>query len=129
VDIIGYLFDQTWVPHAVIDPFRTKLFLQRLSVLEQAATELTDGETIPIPLLRGSEYFLSGMGPRLPRFREDRHRVLLRCSLRELRDFGELGRSLRLTKKKPTVTINIWSPDGYAEEVIQFARPDYNLDE
>jgi hypothetical protein len=121
VDILAYLFDEEWVPNAVINPFQPELFLERLSVFERAAAGLTDGARTPLPLLRTSEYFRSGMGPRLPRFNENRHRLLLAYSLGELRGFGELGRSLRLTNKKPIVEIKIWSPYDYDDEILRFA--------
>ena len=110
VDIIGYLFDRPWVPRATINPFRPGLFLRRLSVLEQAVTGIPDRTRTPLPLLRGNEYFCPGMGPRLMRFKDKKHRTLLLYSLGELRSFGELGRSLRLANRKPSVHINIWSP-------------------
>jgi hypothetical protein len=91
LDIIGYLFNRSWVPATTIDPFRPDVFLERLSVLEQAAADLTDGWKTPVKLPETTAYFRPGMGPKLSRFSEERHRLLLDYSLRELRAFGELG--------------------------------------
>jgi hypothetical protein len=110
VDIIKFLFDQASAPHTTVDPFRPKLFLERLSVLERVANRLKDGSKTPVRLPETAPYVQSGMGPRLERFSEEQHRLLLDYSLRELRDFGELGLLYQSRSKKVTVEIHIYTP-------------------
>jgi hypothetical protein len=106
-DILAFLFDQAWFPGALINPFRIQRFLERLSVLERAATELKDETKTPVLLQETSHYLRDRMGPKLTHFEEDKHRLLLSASLRELRDFGELGLSLQGRDKPLTVTIHM----------------------
>ena len=65
LDIIAYLFNQTWVPDTTIDPFRPGLFLERLSVLERATKELVDGAETPVRLPGTAVYFGPDIGPTL----------------------------------------------------------------
>jgi hypothetical protein len=69
-DIIAYLFNRKWVPSTTVDPFLAGDFLQRLSVLEGAATGLKDGAETPVRLPETAPYSISGMGPELEFFRE-----------------------------------------------------------
>jgi hypothetical protein len=120
-DIIAYLFDQPWVPATTINPFRAEPFLDRLSVLEAAAKRLKDGWSTPLSLRETLPCVKAGMGLRLRRFREKKHRLLLNYSLRELRDFGELGVSLAEAGKKPSVDISIYTGYDYDSEILRFA--------
>lgn len=53
----------------------------------------------------------------------EEHRFFLDHSFRELRDFGELGRSLRQRGKELEVLINIWIPEGeHSDEIMAFSR-------
>jgi hypothetical protein len=116
-DILAYLFDQEWVPDTTVDPFRPTLFLERLSVLERATKKLEDGAKTPVVTPETAAYFRPGMGPRLKCFREEKHRLLLDYSLRELRDFGELGLSLQAKNEKLSVWIHIFDPyDAITED-------------
>jgi hypothetical protein len=124
VDIIGYLFNQGWVPLTTIDPFRPDLFLQRLIVLEQAARELKDGAKTPVCLPETAPYAVTGMGPELLRFSETEHRVLLDYSLRELRGFGELGASRQWGGGDQTVSIQIYGLCGFDDPECQSFRVD-----
>ena len=54
-----------------------------------------------------AHYVDDRMGPKLTHFEERKHRLLLSASLRELRDFGELGLSLQGRDKPLTVTIHM----------------------
>jgi hypothetical protein len=117
-DIVGYLFDKTWIPiakpvptiyfprefipsdakfgetlGAVVRPFRPELFLARLSVFERNFRQLKDGAITPISLPELTAYLRGDGGTRLQRFIDDEHRLRLEISLSELRDFGELGLS------------------------------------
>jgi hypothetical protein len=121
VDFIAYLFDQPWVPATTVNPFRPKLFLNRLSALERATRQLKDGSRTPLSLPETARYVQSGMGHRLRRFSEEKHRLLLEYSLRELRDFGELGLSVPPTNKKLSADISIYAPHGYDQEILRFA--------
>jgi hypothetical protein len=111
LDIIAYLFDQAWVPSTTIDPFRPRLFLKRLAVLERAAMELKDGAKTPVELPETTGHFLTGSKPN--DFSEEKHRLLLNYSLRELQDFGQLGLSLERKGQRPTVDISIYDPYDY----------------
>jgi hypothetical protein len=119
LDIIAYLFDQAWVPTTIIDPFRPGLFLERLSVLERATKELKDGAKTPVRLPETAPYLRPGMGPELNGFSEEKHRLLLDYSLRELRDFGELGLSLQAENEKLSVRIHIWQPHEFDDPDIE----------
>lgn len=122
LDIIEYLFNQSWVPSTTIDPFRPELFLERLSVLEQAATELKDGAKTPVKPPTTAPYFRPGMGPELNSFSEENHRLLLDYSLRELRDFGELALSVQTEEAKLSVDIQIYTPREFHDpEIMAFA--------
>jgi hypothetical protein len=107
IDILAFLFDQAWFPGALATPFRVQLFLERLSVLERALGELKDGTKTPVLLPETAHYIDDRMGPKLTHFEEKKHRLLLSASLRELRDFGELGLSLQGKDKPLTVTIHM----------------------
>jgi hypothetical protein len=106
-DIIAYLFDQAWVPATTVVPFRPRLFLKRLSVLELAVDKLRDGAKMPIWLAETDHYLRPGMGPRLNRFSAKYHGLLLKWSLRELRAFGEFGLTLSTKTRPPRVEISI----------------------
>jgi hypothetical protein len=106
-DVLSFLFDQAWFPGAIISPFRVQPFLERLSVLERALGELKDGTKTPVLLPETAHYVDDRMGPKLTHFEERKHRLLLSASLRELRDFGELGLSLQGRDKPLTVTIHM----------------------
>jgi hypothetical protein len=60
------------------------------------------------------------MGMRLRHFREKKHRLLLNYSLRELRDFGELGVSLDEAGKEPDVEISVYAGYDYGPEMLRF---------
>jgi hypothetical protein len=107
IDILAFLFDQTWFPGAHIIPFRVQLFLERLGVLERAVSDLKDGTKTPVLLPETAHYLDDRMGPKLIHFEEKKHRLLLSASLRELRDFGELGLSLQGRDKPLMVTIHM----------------------
>jgi hypothetical protein len=122
LDIIAYLFNQAWVPETAIEPFHPELFLERLSVLERAAMKLADGAKTPVKLSETAAYFRPDMGPELNAFSEEKHRLLLDYSLRELRDFGELGLSLQAEGEKLTVSIRIYTPRKFHDpEIMAFA--------
>jgi hypothetical protein len=106
-DTLAFLFDQACSRGALINPFRVQLFLERLSVLERAVGELKHGTKTPVLLLETAHYLRDGIGTRLSHFDEQKHRLLLSASLRELRDFGELGLSLQGTDKPLRVTIHM----------------------
>jgi hypothetical protein len=106
-ETLAFLFDQACSRGAVINPFRAQLFLERLSVLERAVGELKDGTKTPVLLPETAHYLRDGIGTRLNHFDEQKHRLLLSASLRELRDFGELGLSLQGTDKPLKVTIHM----------------------
>ena len=118
IDILAFLFGQSWVPAAIIHAFNPDLFLERLSVLERAITNLKDGTKLPVVLPEAKEYIQLGMGPTLNFYLEEEHHLLTECSLQELRDFGELARSLRDKKQELHVNIHIWE---YDDEVLAFA--------
>ena len=118
-DILAFLFDQSWFPGAVISPFRIQLFLERLSVFERAVSELKDGTKTPVLLPETAHYVDDRMGPKLAYFDDKKHRLLLSASLRELRDFGELGLS-RQGKDKP-LTATIHMPFILDEEVEELS--------
>jgi hypothetical protein len=124
IDILAFLFGQPWVPKVIIRPFDPESFLDRLSVLERAAEELEDGTMTPVPVPGAATYVQKGMGPELESFKEEQHRFLLQASLQEIRDFGELGRSLRDAKQDLSVDIHIWTNQGQHEdddEIMKFA--------
>jgi hypothetical protein len=118
-DVLAYLFDQAWVPATTVDPFRPGLFLERLCVLERATKELKDGAKTPVRLPETTPYFRPGMGPELNGFSEEKHLLLLDYSLRELRDFGELGLSLHAENEKLRVYIHIWQPIEFDDPEIE----------
>jgi hypothetical protein len=121
VDIIGFLFNQAWVPRIIINPFLAEHFLNRLATLEVAASQLSLGQRIPVLLPETTPYIPPGPAAEVKSFTED-HRFFLNHSLRELRDFGELGRSLQQTGQELEVLINIWTPEGEdSDEVMAFA--------
>lgn len=122
VDIIGFLFNQAWVPYITIKPFLAEHFLNRLATLEEAASTLRQGQRIPVLLPQTAPYIPPGPKAETKSFTED-HRFFLNHSLRELRDFGELGRSLQQMGKELEVFIHIWIPDGeYSDEIMAFAH-------
>jgi len=51
------------------------------------------------------------------------HRFLIQASLQEIRDFGELGRSLRDANEDLSVEIHIYNPQRQHDddEILQFA--------
>jgi hypothetical protein len=89
---------------------------ERLSILERAAKELKDGATTPVPVPAAAEYVQQGMGPELESFKEKDHRFLIQASLREIRAFGELGRSVRGAKQDMSVDIHILTNQGQHED-------------
>jgi hypothetical protein len=121
VDTLAYLFDQSWVPATTVNPFRPGLYLKRLSVLERTASELKDGARTPVWLPETAQYFRPGMGPSLECFKDKEHRLLLDHSLRELREFGELGLSLAKEDREPSVEIGVYDPyhSYYDDPAIQ----------
>jgi hypothetical protein len=119
VDIIAYLFDQEWVPITKIEPFRPSLFLKRLSVLERIAKNLKDGVKTPVWSPETAPYFRPDLGPTLKYFREKHHRLLLECSLRELRAFGEFGQTLRTAIDEPRVDIYMWEPRNFDDAEVK----------
>jgi hypothetical protein len=123
-DILAFLFDRAWVPAATINPFRPEPFLHRLAALERAAKKLKDGARTPVRLPETVAYIRAGMGPELNQFSERKHRLLLESSLRELRNFGELGLSLQQQGgEKQTVDIQITIFEGdYDPEILAFAE-------
>jgi len=122
VDIIGFLFNQAWVPNITIRPFLAEHFLNRLATLEEPASMLTQGQRIPVLLPQTTPYIPPGSEAETKSFTED-HRFFLNHSLRELRDFGELGRSLQQAGKDLEVYINVWIPEGeYSDEIMAFAH-------
>jgi len=121
-DTIAFLFDEDWVPKITIESFRPRLFLERLAILEKAAQELQDGAELPVRLKETTAFLRADMGPTLERFEKQKHRLLLDASLRELRDFGELGRSLEQANEKLRVWIQIWAPYGVQDaEILKFS--------
>ena len=123
-DVIAYLFNQAWVGFSIVDPFRPRMFLDRLSVLEQASRGLKDGATTPISLPDIVPYVVAGMGPQLKCFREKQHGLLLDYSLRELRGFGELGLSRQWKREVQTVCIHLHAPYGLHDPECQAFRID-----
>jgi hypothetical protein len=122
VDIIGFLFNQAWVPRTTINPFLAEHFLSRLATLEVAASRLRQGQRIPVLLPETAPYIPPGPEPEMKSFTEE-HRFFLNHSFRELRDFGELGRSLQQMGKELEVFINIWIPEGeHSDEIMAFAH-------
>jgi hypothetical protein len=122
IDLLAFLFDRAWVPWAKIDPFRPALFLERLVVLERAAEKLRDGTKTPLLMPETALYVRRGMAVELEHFIEEKHRFLLTSSLRELRDFGELGLSLERQGKAQTVGMHIYQQhDEPDPEVMAFA--------
>jgi hypothetical protein len=117
-DIIAYLFDQAWVPATTVVPFRPRLFLNRLSVLERVVDKLKDGARTPIWLEETNPFLRPGMGPKLKCFRDRHHRLLLKCSFRELRAFGEVGLTLPREAVAPRVEISIWNPYGLDDSEV-----------
>jgi hypothetical protein len=122
MDIIAYLFNQGWVPETTVNPFRPLPFLKRLSVPEEAARKLKDHAKTPVTLPETAPYLVPGMGPDLECFREKQHRLLLECSLRELRGFGELALSRR--RQEQTVFIQIYDPYGFDDPECQAFQMD-----
>jgi len=122
-DTIRFLFDKHWVPKVTIEPFYPTLFLERLAILEQAAQKLQDGAKTPIRLRQTAPFVRTGMGPKLERFEEQKHRILLDASLRELRDFGELGQASQQPNENLRVGIQIWEPYGGVidPEILNFS--------
>lgn len=130
VDVIAYLFNQAWVPETTIDPFRPSLFLERLYILEQAVRGLKNKAKTPVHLQETAPYVAAGMGPELECFSEERHRLLLDFSLRELRGFGELGAARQWREKKQSVSIQIWEPGGFNDpECNEFMAEPLGFDE
>jgi hypothetical protein len=122
VDIIRFLFNQAWVPYITINPFVAEHFLSRLATLEAAASELRQGQGIPVLLPETAPYIPPGSEAEMKSFTAD-HRFFLNHSFRELRDFGELGRSLQQMRRELEVFIHIWTPDGeYSDEIMAFAH-------
>jgi hypothetical protein len=117
-DIIAYLFDQAWVPATTVVPFRPRLFLKRLSVLERVVDKLKDGAKTPIWLPETDHYLRPGMGPKLNRFSAKHHGLLLKWSLRELRAFGEVGLTLPTEPEAPRVEISILNPVGLDDSEV-----------
>jgi hypothetical protein len=122
VDVIAFLFSQPWVPHTIIDLFQPKQFLTRLTVLEEAANLLREGDALPALLPETAPYLWPGIVHEPSSFLVGRNGFFLRHSFRELRDFGELGRRMEPDEKKLKVDINIFIPDGeYSPEILAFA--------
>ena len=119
-DPIAFLFNQPWVPHRSIDPFKPQEFLSRLSQLESSAERLRDGDRLPI-LLHAAPGDENLGRPRC--FSEENDRWFLTQSLKELRDFGEFGLGLKPSGAKLAAGINIFIPDGqYDTEILAYAR-------
>jgi hypothetical protein len=125
VDVIAFLFNQSWIPNKIIDPFFPDQFLDRLAVLESALGKLTEGDALPILLNQAESYRWPRASPTLSLFLDGKHGLLARYSLHQLRDFGELGMRLQRTLDNLTVDINIFnsSEEGYAEEILACVAP------
>ena len=122
MDVIAFLFDHPWVPDVTIEAFQPKHFLSRLAVLEAAASKLRNGDTIPVLLPETVPYRHSSES-QTSLFVNERYRFFLDHSLRELREFGELGYAVQSTGRRMKVSIHIWAPYGYDPGILPFVTP------
>jgi hypothetical protein len=124
VDVIAFLFNQSWIPSKVVDPFFPGQFLDRLAVLESALGKLTEGDALPMLLNQAESYRWPGASPTPSLFLDGKHGLLARYSLHQLRGFGEVGVRLQRTHDNLTVDINIFTSEGgYADEILAFVAP------
>ena len=128
VGIIGFLFNQARVPNATISPILPEHFLSRLATLEVAARQLIPGQRIPVLLPQTAPYMPSGPEAAMKSFTEE-HRFFLAQSLRELREFGELGRIIQQMEKDLEVYIKISIPEGEHSDEIMASAHEERADE
>jgi hypothetical protein len=122
-DVIAFLFNQSWIPNKIVDPFFPGQFLDRLAVLESALGKLKEGDALPVLVQQTESHQWPGTSPTPSLFLDGKQGLLARHSLHQLRDFGELGVRLQRTRHNPTVDINIFSSGGYADEIMAFVAP------